>query len=104
VSSGDLLWVSHHILLKLKKTHKEVQRILCVILKSTHIRIEDNLIVCEERKKEERKIECEGEEKEKKKKRKCTYRKEKKKKIESVKQSAPILDLPYPHVPSRKNI
>ena len=81
-----------------------MQPIICAILKSTHIRIEDNLIVCEERKNEERKIECEGEEKEKKENESVHIEKKKRKKIENVKQSAPILDLPYPPVPSRKNI
>ena len=37
VSSGNLLWVSHHILLKIKTINK-VQPIKCVILKSTHIK------------------------------------------------------------------
>ena len=66
--------------------------------------IGENLIVCEEKKDKERKTECEGEEEEKKEEEDSVHiEKKKEKKLETRKKSALILDLPYPHAPTRKD-
>ena len=58
--------------------------------------IGDKLVVEEERKDEEEKSMCEREEEKKKK-------KEKKKKMENKERSAPIVNVSYPHAPSRRD-
>jgi len=72
-------------------THRRIQKCKCksIITRSGIVigeGIGDNLIVCEEKKDEERKIECEGEEEEKKEKKSVHIEKKKEKKKRKFKE------------------